>query len=166
MTRLCIYVFVLAGAITFTFSCASAQKQSLQEPQGTSAAQTDARPVAQAQTYIQTCGICHLENGEGVPGAYPPLSSRLGMWSTTNTGASYLVGVVVNGLHGAIEVDGQRYVGSMPGMSSRLSSEQIAALLNFVIENFAAGQAVFSPASVDEIRQQIADTPSLSLRPE
>ena len=132
---------------------------------GLSQAQVNERPIAQVQEYTQTCGICHLENGEGVPGAYPPLNQRLAKWSTNDAGAKYLVGVVANGLHGTIKIDGQSYVGSMPGMSSRLSSEQMAALLNFVIVSFGEGQAVFTLRSVEEIRDQITGTSSLSLRP-
>ena len=128
--------------------------------------QASGAPVVEPGEYARVCGICHLETGEGVPGAFPPLDARLGDWARTEQGRRYLVNVVVNGLHGQIEVDGVRYFGAMPGMAHQLSHHEIAGLLNYVVGEFGGGSAALTEKMVDEIRAVNGAVQSLGLRPE
>ena len=129
---------------------------------------TAAAPVATQEEYVQLCGVCHLENGQGVPGAFPPFDDRLARWVGSEAARRYLVSVVVNGLYGSIEVGGVRYVGAMPGMASQLSTEQVAGLLNFTLVEFAKADSdrLFTPAEVEQIRERAGQAPSRSLRPD
>jgi mono/diheme cytochrome c family protein len=128
-------------------------------------AQAGGLPMAEHGEYVKACGICHLEAGEGVPGAFPPLDERMTRWSGTEQGRRYLVNVVVNGVNGQLEVNGVSYFSAMPGMAHQLTSGQMAALLNFVIVQFGDGEAVFTESSLDEIRTTNGAVSSLGLRP-
>jgi len=124
------------------------------------------KPVAPADVYVQRCGVCHLESGEGVPGAFPPLDGRLAGWAGSQQGQRYLVNVLTNGLYGAIDVDGTRYFGAMPGMAQQIDSAEMAGLLNYVITTFADGEATFTAEMVGEIRTVNGAAASLGLRPQ
>ena len=123
------------------------------------------KPMSDQLLYGKMCGICHLEAGQGIPGAFPPLDARLAEWAATDGGQAYLVNVMVNGLYGPIDVNGVSYVGAMPGLADQLSSEEIAGLLNFVLVTFAGGEAVFDTARVDDLRAANGRAQSSGLRP-
>lgn len=99
--------------------------------------QTKTQPLASADDYVRVCGICHLEDGSGVPGAFPPLDARLAAVAGSEAGRNYLVGILKNGLYGKISVDGTSYNGAMPPLASQLSEQQMAGLLNYALSNFA-----------------------------
>lgn len=80
----------------------------------------------------QRCAACHLADGAGVPGAFPPLAGRMDDMAATEQGRNYLVQVIVHGLMGAIEVEGVTYRGVMPAQSG-LDDEAIAEVLNFLL---------------------------------
>ncbi len=123
-------------------------------------------PIAEASAYQQHCGICHLDAGQGVPGAFPPLDQRLAGWSGSDAGQAYLVSVLANGLYGAVEVNGQQYAGAMPGLAAQLSNIEMAELLNYVVTEFADGAAVFTESSVAASLDAVGAGPSLPLRPQ
>lgn len=79
--------------------------------------------------YQQHCAACHLPDGAGVPGAFPPLAGRVDAIAADPSGRRYLVAVISKGLTGALDVDGTTYQGVMPAQSG-LSDEQVAQLLN------------------------------------
>ena len=124
-------------------------------------------PMAARDQFVQNCSICHLENGEGVEGAFPPLDDRLTRWASSERGRLYLVSVITNGLFGSIDVGGVQYVGAMPPMV-QLGSNEIAVLLNYVLIEFAGADAghTFTESEVAQLRGQAGQQPSRSLRPE
>ncbi len=75
------------------------------------------------------CATCHQANGEGVPGAFPPLAGHLSELYNAEGGRSYLINVVLHGLQGALEVNGQTYNGVMPAFA-QLADAEVAAILN------------------------------------
>lgn len=102
------------------------------------------------------CAACHLPTGAGVPGAYPPLDDHIVDLASTSAGREYLVMVVQSGLVGAIKVHNQEFAGAMPAQGSALRSDQIADVLNFVVEELnerAAGAAAdkFTAAEVEAV---------------
>lgn len=87
---------------------------------------------------FQRCAACHLADGAGVPGSFPPLAGRLGGVAGTDAGREYLVMVVKSGLMGALEVDGITYRGVMPAQGAALDDAAVAALLNYAMTEFNA----------------------------
>lgn len=98
--------------------------------------------------YSSKCSVCHQAAGIGSPGQFPPLSGRVGKIASSPEGKAYLKDVLLNGLHGAIDVSDETYVGFMPSFNS-LTDSQIAAVLTYVSSLNTPGKA---PAfSEDEI---------------
>ena len=83
---------------------------------------------------------------------YPPLADSIGNELRLKRGREYLIEVVLNGMAGAIEVNGTTYVGLMPEFAS-LSDDEIAATLNQVLTKFNAGELPkdFTPITAGEV---------------
>ena len=79
------------------------------------------------------CAACHMADGTGAPGLFPPLTGRLGGLAVSNAGRDYLVMVVKAGLMGALEIGGVSYQGVMPPQGTALDDASIAALLNYLM---------------------------------
>ena len=105
----------------------------------------------EGQTVYLHCQACHQPEGAGIPGIFPPLRNRLAKIAATPEGREYAATVLISGLVGTIEVDGQRYVGAMPAQG--LSDEEIASVFNYVMANFSdtPSEATAKDFSAEEI---------------
>lgn len=81
--------------------------------------------------YNQDCLTCHQTDGSGVPNMYPPLTP--GSW--VEKSPVELISIMMKGLSGKIEVNGQTYKNFMPS-HAQLTDEQIADVLSYVRRNF------------------------------
>lgn len=88
-------------------------------------------------TIYKRCAACHLANGAGVPGAFPPLKTDVRKLAGTPAGRRYLALVVIRGVSGPITVEGKQYRGMMPAQAG-LNDAQVAAVLNFVVRGGSA----------------------------
>lgn len=80
--------------------------------------------------YTTNCDSCHQADGQGVPGAFPPLAGHaVDLFAADR---AYLPKVLLYGLTGEISVGGNSYNGQMPAWS-QLSDEEIAGTLNYII---------------------------------
>lgn len=93
--------------------------------------------IAAKGDYQKLCGVCHLPDGKGIPGVFPPLNERLGHWAKKEDGRTYLVKLVTQGMSGTIIVDGQQFSGFMPAVGMQLDPAPLAVLLNDVLLKFA-----------------------------
>ena len=112
-------------------------------------------------TLYQRCAACHLADGAGVPGVYPPLAGRLGPLASTEVGRRYLITVVAHGLAGTIEVQGQTYRNVMPAQGAALDAGGIAAVLNHVLATLNATSlpADWQRFTTEEVKQTLARHP-------
>jgi mono/diheme cytochrome c family protein len=97
------------------------------------------------------CGTCHQPDGKGLPASgFPPLAGT--PWVTGND--TRLVKLVLNGLHGPIEVLGKKYPGQVPMTPFRgmLNDEEMAAVITYVRNAFGNKAPPVSPAKVKEVR--------------
>lgn len=150
-----------------------------------SAVSTDApaeEPVAQVadfdwqelgeKTYTANCMACHQANGQGIPGAFPPLAAHTPDLYNAEGGRKYMINVVLYGLMGAIEVNGNTYNSVMTPWAAVLSDEQIAAVLNHTLvswdnEALLTDFSPILPAEVAAERDQgLSSADVLGLRPE
>jgi glucose/arabinose dehydrogenase/mono/diheme cytochrome c family protein len=81
--------------------------------------------------YNQYCMACHQSNGMGASGRFPPLNGT--DWVTGDK--ERLVHLILNGMEGAIEVNGEIYDGVMP-QHSFLNDDQIADVLTYIRTHF------------------------------
>jgi len=96
-------------------------------------AQDDAATTADgAAIFANTCAACHQPEGQGVPGAFPPLAGHVGDLYAAEGGPRYVASVVLFGLEGPITVDGETYNGVMPSFF-RFSDAEIAAVIDHVM---------------------------------
>jgi len=77
--------------------------------------------------FNSTCKLCHMENGQGQPGVYPPLANS----DFLAKDSKRAIGIVLNGLNGEITVNGKIYNLDMPAQK-QLSDQQVTDVLNFV----------------------------------
>ncbi len=92
----------------------------------------DVEKASNADAYA-TCAACHLADGTGIPGVFPPINNRVATIAGLEGGREFLMMSVTFGLMGTIEVDGIQFTGIMAGNKGLMSAENIAAALNYVI---------------------------------
>jgi nitrite reductase (NO-forming) len=92
------------------------------------AADGDAVMKAGGEVFARVCAGCHQPTGQGIRGAIPPLA---GSDYLAELGKPALIGHILQGLQGTIEVQGVVYNGTMPPMAY-LSDDEIASVLTFV----------------------------------
>lgn len=82
--------------------------------------------IARGETVYETsCKACHMTNGEGLEGTFPPLANTARL-----TDKARLVKIITNGLNEAIMVNGQEYTMGMNPIP--LSDKETADVLNYV----------------------------------
>ena len=77
--------------------------------------------------YIANCAACHLANGEGIPGAFPPLK---GSGVVNKDDATKHIQVVLNGMQGG-RAGGIVYSSVMPPFGGILSDAEIADIIDY-----------------------------------
>lgn len=97
--------------------------------------------------YTQYCLTCHQSDGSGVPGMHPPLSA--GSWVSKDS--KDLIAIMMKGLSGKIEVNGEIYKNFMPS-HAHLTDEQLADVLSFVRSSFGNNFERVTPEMVKKIR--------------
>ncbi|GAA5335401.1 MULTISPECIES: c-type cytochrome [Thermus] len=104
-----------------------------------------------SRLYAQYCAGCHQPAGQGVAGAFPPLTG-LEPFFKDPRGRSYLVQVVAFGLQGPLKVGNVTYNGLMPALA-QLKDEEILQLLNYLGQSFGnKNPKPFTLAEVQEAR--------------
>ncbi|KAA9132691.1 nitrite reductase, copper-containing [Marinihelvus fidelis] len=110
-----------------------------------------ASPVATSQeermlfgqrVYERNCMACHQSQGQGLPGAFPPLAESDYLLDDTDRA----IDVLLDGLAGEITVNGVTYNGVMP--ATRLTDEEVANVLTYVLNSWGNEGGVIEPADV------------------
>lgn len=117
----------------------------------------EASPRLGQETYANICSSCHQANGEGIPGAFPPLAGHAADIASVEGGVNYLVNAVLFGVIGEIRVDGETYRGQMPAWGGQLSDAQVAAVVNHVVTSWGGSEEVadtFDPVSASDVAQR------------
>jgi len=75
--------------------------------------------------YTIFCQSCHGENGEGMPGAFPPLAKTNRLKDTKR-----LVDIIKKGMTGEITVLGNKYNAEMSAVD--LSDQEVADVVHYI----------------------------------
>jgi nitrite reductase (NO-forming) len=102
--------------------------------------------------YMQTCFVCHQNEGQGVAGQIPPLAKSDFLAKLTKQ--DYITGVLM-GRTGAMIVNGQNYNGTMIPMNY-LADEQIANALTYVRNSFGNSGDAVKVEEVAKLRKELA----------
>ena len=97
--------------------------------------------------YNTYCFACHMEDGNGVPNLNPPLGDT----KYVNGDKKELIGIVLNGLNGPLEVKGVTY-NSVMAPHNFLSDEDIAGVLTYVRNSFGNSSSAVTPEEVAAVR--------------
>jgi cytochrome c oxidase cbb3-type subunit II len=106
-----------------------------------------------ARVYEARCSSCHQPNGQGLPGAFPPLAGDAVVLANDPGGH---VEVVLFGLSGRV-IGGTAYVAPMPAWAGQLSDEEVAAVINHERRSWGNAAPPVTPGFVGEIRARGAD---------
>lgn len=112
-----------------------------------------AQPARSGADVYLTCTACHLGNGAGISGVFPPL-----VGSDLVTGRVELpIASVRRGLQGEITVDGETYNGVMTPWAALLSDEEIANVVTYIRSQFGNKAGAASAEQVKAVREATAD---------
>jgi mono/diheme cytochrome c family protein len=96
---------------------------------------------------MEYCASCHQDNGEGVPTLHPPLTP--GSWVEKEP--KELVALMMKGLSGKIEVNGEIYLEFMPSQAN-LTDQEIADVLSYIRSSFGNNLSPVYVGLVSKIR--------------
>jgi mono/diheme cytochrome c family protein len=106
--------------------------------------------------YTQVCVACHQINGQGLPGAFPPLVGS--DWVTGDE--ERLIKVVLHGLQGPIEVNGAPYNGIMPAFGPsgtyKWGDDKIAYALTYIRQEWGNAAGEITPEQVTAVKEATA----------
>ncbi|MCB0631257.1 MAG: cbb3-type cytochrome c oxidase subunit II [Saprospiraceae bacterium] len=100
------------------------------------------------QLYIQTCAACHQENGQGLPGAFPPLA---GSSVVNDADPELMIRIILQGY------DARTEYAQMPSFAEQLTDAQIAAIVNHERSSWGNEASAVDAALVGSIREFITN---------
>lgn len=95
------------------------------------------------EIYNDFCVTCHLANGKGIPGNFPPLDGS--NWLTEKRKES--ISAVKHGLKGPITVNGEEYNSVMVDLG--LTDREVADVMNYI--NNSWSNNVEEPVTEEEV---------------
>jgi hypothetical protein len=101
--------------------------------------------------FSNNCAMCHQADGQGLPGQFPPLAGS--SWVTQDPETP--IRVMLLGISGEIEVNGNTFNGVMPSQS-HLNDEQIALLATKIRSSWGNEAPEVTEEQVAEIRASLA----------
>ena len=149
-------ITIAAVMVGLLWSCSSPSESQEETslPTSSKSEETETMPVEMTQmveqgktVYGQYCVACHQVDGNGMSGAFPPLTQT--KWVEGDN--AELISVLLNGMEGEITVKGEKYNNVMP-KHDFLSDEDIAAVLTYVRQSFGNSASEITAAEVTEAR--------------
>lgn len=101
--------------------------------------------------YQANCAACHMPDGSGIPGAFPPVAGS----DYLNADVARSIRAVALGLSGEITVNGQSYNNVMPKLN--LSHEKIAAVLSYLYSQWDNNGTDVTPEMVRQALEEPAN---------
>jgi len=92
--------------------------------------QKQSKPDGGKEIYLKYCMSCHQKDGSGVPNMFPPLKNS--DWVIGDK--KRIINIVINGLEGEIQVNGETYSQIMP-KQNYLTNKQVAQVLSYLRSN-------------------------------
>lgn len=77
--------------------------------------------------FAAQCAACHQATGKGLPGVFPPLDGS--EW--VHGEPRILANILLHGIDGEIEVEGQKFKGQMPAFA-QLSDAELAGVASYI----------------------------------
>ena len=98
--------------------------------------------------FAGTCSTCHMQNGEGMAGVFPPLAKSDYIAAEPKS----VPRVILHGLEGAVTVNGTEYNSIMPPMA-QLTDDEVANISTYVLNTWGNPGGKVTKAEAAEIRK-------------
>jgi nitrite reductase (NO-forming) len=98
--------------------------------------------------FAGTCSTCHMANGEGMAGVFPPLAKS----DYIAADPAAVPRVILHGLEGPVTVNGTDYNSIMPPMS-QLTDDEVANISTYVLNTWGNPGGKVTKAQAAEIRK-------------
>lgn len=128
-------------------------------PQQATTPNTSSQQLAQSKSvhqgadlFMAHCASCHQQNGSGISGAIPPLKDS----PYINADPKVAINIILFGIEGEINVAGRTYQGRMPTFGKNLNNQQIAALSQYLNEQWGKDAVTTQAAHVAAERERFA----------
>jgi len=97
-----------------------------------------------AAVYAANCASCHNAAGTGTPGAFPPLAGN----SVVTGDPKKVIHILLYGLTGPLEINGQKFNNVMPAWKGQLKNADIAAVATYIRSSWGNKAAAITEAEV------------------
>jgi nitrite reductase (NO-forming) len=104
--------------------------------------------------YLANCAMCHQLEGQGIPGAFPPLAASDYLARISNQARAEPVEFVLRGKTGKLTVNGVEYNGVMTPVAG-LDDEKLATLLTYVSNAWGNKAPAYTAAEVKKYREAL-----------
>jgi len=108
---------------------------------------------AEGQVAYSNCIACHQQNGEGLPGQFPPVNGS--RW-VTHEDETLPIKILLAGLQGPITVKGNEYTGAMPAFGA-LGDRSVAAVITYIRQSWDNEGSEVTQEEVAAVRTEIGD---------
>ncbi len=109
------------------------------------------------QNYEQSCQLCHMANGQGQPGQFPPLAGSEWVLAESPT---RIIRIVLQGFKGPVQVKGQAFNNQMnpwhKDYGGTFDDDQIAGILTYVRQAWGNNASPVTPDQVKAVHQKVA----------
>ena len=130
-------------SVVFAFAKAERSSYTLQDPLAESMKRG-------AEVYTEYCIQCHLGQGEGVPGTFPPLAKSDWLIPEKREAA---IRVLKYGQSGEIQVNGVTYNSAMPELG--LYDDEVADVMNYILNNWGnSSDALVTEEEVKKVEKE------------
>ena len=135
-------VIVLSACGTPTEKPKALDTATMEEKVAVAEIQQDAEHPGK-KVYTKYCNACHMSSGMGVASVFPPLTPNEFIEDKQK-----IIDIVLHGMKGKIEVDGETYNGLMTP-HSHLTNQEIADVISYVRSSFGNQ---LEPVTAEEVQ--------------
>ncbi|HCM77123.1 MAG TPA: cytochrome c [Cytophagales bacterium] len=98
------------------------------------------------EIFAANCATCHMQNGEGIDGVYPPLAKSDYLMADKTRAIKQ----VLEGAIGTMIVNDVKYNGFMTGFN--LNDQEVSDVLNYIMNSWGNTGEMVTPAEVKAVR--------------
>jgi mono/diheme cytochrome c family protein len=107
-----------------------------------------AQPAKTGAEVYATCAACHMANGQGLIGAFPPLDGS--DWVTGRPEVP--IALVLHGMQGPVPVKGVTYNAIMTPWGQMFSDQEIANVVTYIRTSWGNKASAVTAADVAKVR--------------
>ncbi len=100
------------------------------------------------EIYLRNCVSCHMDQGEGLEGIFPPLANSDYLLADKKRAIKQSL----YGVSGEMTVNGKKYNGEMNGFD--ITDEEMSDLMNYIFNSFGNKGGVITPEDVKAARKK------------